>query len=470
MSNILRKDAIVIGGGPGGYVAAIRLGQLKKTVALIEKDQVGGVCLNWGCIPSKALIHAAKMYEDMLHHAQEVGITAKGVSIDLSKTQAWKKSVVKKLTGGIEQLAKAAGVEIVRGEARFETPHSVTVKKSDGTSQIVEFKDAIVATGSTPIAIPGFSFDGKLVVDSKEALDWTSAPKSLAIIGGGVIGLEIGMLYQKFGSQVSIVEMTDQLLPGMDPEIAQLIQRTCKKRGIEVFLQSKATGHAPQKKGGTSLEIETPQGKRSIDADAILLAVGRRPDPTVVGLEKIGFPNKGAIAVNRRMQSNLHPHLYVIGDLAGPPLLAHKASKEGVVAAECIAGLASENDYRAMPGAVFTDPEVATVGLTQAEAEKRGMDVHVGKFPFVASGRALSTNHADGFVKIVVEKGTELVVGAHMVGDHVSELIGEVTLAIEMGATVEDLALTIHPHPTLSEAVMEASEAALGKAIHTVNR
>lgn len=464
----IRKDAIVIGGGPGGYVAAIRLGQLKKSVALIEKDQVGGVCLNWGCIPSKALIHAAKTYE-AAQHSEDMGITAKDVTIDLAKTQAWKKGVVTKLTSGIAQLAKAAGVEIIKGEARFETQKSVTVKKADGTNLIVEFDHAVVATGSRPIEIPGFKFDGKAVVDSKEALDWTRAPKKIAVIGGGVIGLEIGMLYQKFGSEVVIVEMTDQLLPGMDPDVAQLIARTCKKRGIEVLTQAKALGYTATK-GGVTLEVETKEGKKSIGAEVILLAVGRRPDPSVVGLEKIGFPSTGAVAVNRRMQSAVAPHIYVIGDLAGPPLLAHKASKEGLVAAECIAGHAAENDHRAMPGAVFTDPEVATVGLTEAEAKRRGMDVYAGKFPFAASGRALSTNHADGFVKIVAERGTDLVVGAHMVGDHVSELIGEVTLAIEMGATVEDIALTIHPHPTLSEAVMEAAEAALGKAIHAVNR
>jgi dihydrolipoamide dehydrogenase len=463
-----RKDAVVIGGGPGGYVAAIRLGQLGKSVALVERANLGGVCLNWGCIPSKALVHAAKLYEEIAH-ADEIGIGVKGLSIDLAKTQEWKREIVKKLTGGIGQLAKVAGVDVLKGEALFETPNRISVKKSGADTETIEFDAAIVAVGSKPIEIPGFSIDGKNVFDSKEALDWTDAPKRLVVIGGGVIGLEIGMIFQKFGSELTVVELTDQLLPGIDKEIAQTMERICRQKKIATHLSSKALGYF-KKKGGLVVEIQTPKGKQEVPCDAILLAVGRRPDGTGLGLEKIGVNiAQGMIPVNQKLQTNL-PHIYAIGDVAGPPLLAHKASKEGLVAAEAIAGHAVEYDVRAMPAATFTDPEIATVGLTEAEAKSKGIDAFTGKFPFLASGRALSTRHTDGFVKVVGEKGTNLLLGVHIMGPSASDLIAEAALAIELGATVEDLALTVHPHPTLSEAVMEAAEGALGRAIHMVNR
>jgi dihydrolipoamide dehydrogenase len=463
-----KKDVVVIGGGPGGYVAAIRLGQLGKSVALVEKANLGGVCLNWGCIPSKALVHAAKLFEE-IQNASEIGIDVRGATIDLKKTQAWKQEIVKKLTGGIGQLAKMAGVEIVKGEAQFETPNRVVVKKPNSESETLEFDSAVVAVGSKPIEIPGFAIDGKNVVDSKDALDWTTAPKKLVVIGGGVIGLEIGMLFQKFGSELTVVELTNQLLPGIDKEIAQTMERICRQKKITALLSSKALGYF-KKKGGLIVEVQTPKGKQEIPCDAILLAVGRRPDGTGLGLEKIGVTiAQGMIPVNARLQTNL-PHIYAIGDVAGPPLLAHKASKEALVAAEVIAGHNVEYDVRAMPAATFTDPEIAVVGMTEEEAKSKGIETFSGKFPFLASGRALSTRHTDGFVKVIGEKGTNLLLGVHIIGPSASDLISESALAIELGATVEDLALTVHPHPTLSEAVMEAAEGALGRAIHMVNR
>lgn len=465
---VSRKDAVVIGGGPGGYVAAIRLGQLGKSVVLVEKENVGGVCLNWGCIPSKALIHAAKLYEEM-HNAAEIGITVKGVSIDLKKTQAWKHEIVKKLTTGIAQLSKASGAEIVKGEAQFEHPNRILVRKGGSEHEVIEFDHAVVAVGSKPIEIPGFSIDDKNVVDSKNALDWTTPPKRLVVIGGGVIGLEIGMLFAKFGTELTVVELTNQLLPGVDKEIAQTMERICRHGKIAVHLSAKAVGYW-KKKGSLTTEIQTPKGKQEIPCDVILLAVGRRPDGTGLGLEKIGVQvAQGMIPVNSKCQTNL-PHIYAVGDVTGPPLLAHKASKEGIIAAECIAGLNVEFDVRAMPAAMFTDPEIATVGMTEADAKVKGIETFTGKFPFVACGRAMATRHTEGFVKVVAEKGTNLLLGVHIIGPSASDLISEAALAIELGATVEDLALTVHPHPTLSEAMMEAAEGALGRAIHMVNR
>ncbi|MFH1017375.1 MAG: dihydrolipoyl dehydrogenase [Pseudomonadota bacterium] len=466
---LTRYDVVVLGAGPGGYVAAIRLGQLGKSVALVERAELGGVCLNWGCIPSKALIHAAKLYEQ-IRSAHELGITVKGLAIDLAKTQEWKRESVRKLTSGVAQLAKAVGVKIIRAEGKFETPNRIRLTGAESGQDVIEFEHAIVATGSRPIEIPGFAIDGKHVVDSKDALDWTEAPKRLLIIGGGVIGMEIGMLYRNLGSEIAVVEMMDQLLPGIDAEIAQALQRICRKKGIAVHISSKATGYR-KTKDGLAVGIEGPKGKQELVCDVILLSIGRAPNGLGFGLEAIGVQvePKGKIPVNNRLQTNL-PHIYAIGDAAGPPLLAHKASKEALVAAECIAGSSDVYDVAAMPVAVFTDPEIASVGLTEADAARLGRKVFTGKFPFAASGRAVSTGQAEGFVKVVAEEGSKLLLGVHIFGPDASNLIGEAALALEMGAAVEDLALTVHPHPTLSEALMEAAEASLGKAIHMMNR
>ena len=464
----MKKDVVIIGGGPGGYVAGIRLGQLGKSVAVIDKGNVGGVCLNWGCIPSKALIHAAKVYEE-IRHGETIGISVKGASIDLKKTQAWKNDVVKKLTSGVSQLLKASGGQIIKGEARFTGANKITVKKDAG-EETIEFQQAIVATGSRPISIPGFEMDGKKVVDSKDALDWTKAPKSMVVIGGGVIGMEMGMLYEKLGTKVTVVEMTDQLLPGTDKEVAQTLQRVCKKRSIDVYVSSKALSYE-EKKGTLNVKLETQKGSVDVPCEVILLSVGRAPNGGDLGLGKYGVKvtDRGMIPVNGKMQTNV-PHIYAIGDVSGPPLLAHKASKEGLVAAEVIAGGHEEYDVRAMPGAIFTDPEIATVGLNEEEAKAKGLKVYTGKFPFAASGRALSSEQTDGFAKLVIEEGTDLLVGASIIGAGASDLISEVTFGIEMGASVEDMAMTVHPHPTMSETLMEAAEAALGKPIHTVAR
>lgn len=466
--NERKYDAVVIGAGPGGYVAAIRLAQLGKKTAVVERERVGGVCLNWGCIPSKALIHAASVMDEIVR-ASEIGIAAKGVALDYAKTQAWKDGVVKRLTDGIGQLLKANGVEVLSGTASFRSPTQIEVTGSGG-KDLVAAGAFIVATGGKPFEVPGFPFDGKTVVTSKEALSWTEVPESLVVIGGGVIGLELGTVYAKLGSKVTVIEMMDQLLPGTDPDLVKVVARNLKKRGVDVYLKAKALG-TKREKGRTAVEIEWEGKKESIPADKVLVAVGVRPNTEGLGLEKAGvrLSPKGFIQVNDRLQSSV-PSIYAIGDVAGPPLLAHKASKEGVVAAEIIAGKEKRYDVRAIPGVIFTDPEIASVGLTEAQAKAAGHDLQVGTFPFTASGRGLSVGKNEGLVKVVGDRKTGRLLGLHVCGATASDMVAEGALAIEMGSSVEDLALTVHPHPTFSEGVMEAAEAALGHAIHVINK
>jgi dihydrolipoyl dehydrogenase len=462
-------DAVVIGAGPGGYVAAIRLAQLGKKTALVEKEALGGVCLNWGCIPSKALIAAANLVEE-IRGAGERGILAEPPRVDVAKLREFKNAVVKKLVGGVGTLEKGNGVEVVKGTATFVAPNAVEVSGGDGEKTRLEAPAFIVATGAKPVEIPGFAFDGKDVWSAKEAVDLPEIPKRLVCIGGGVIGMELGTVYAKLGSQVTFVEALPQILTGVDPEAVRLVQKGIRQRGGTVHVNAKAKGF--ERKGGSlAVHLEVDGKAQDVECDRILVGVGFRPNSGGAGLEQVGVKigPKGFVEVDEQFRTSV-PSIYAIGDLAAPPFLAHKAFKEGEIAAEAIAGMKSAKDWVALPAAIFTDPEIGAVGLSEDEARAQGYDPIVGKFPFAALGRALAIDHAEGFVKVVGDRASKLLLGATICGAEASDLVAEAALALEMGAYLEDVALTIHAHPTLSEALMEACKAALGEAIHALNR
>ncbi len=469
-----RFDAVVIGAGPGGYPAAIRLGQLKVKTCIIEREYMGGVCLNVGCIPSKAIIHAAKTF-DKLSHVDDIGISVPGKpTLDMKKLQTWKSGVVSKLTGGVRTLLKGNGVEIVEGAATLGKPgpdgHRITVKTKTGDQTIIA-KSVVLATGSRPLEIPGFKIDQKRVIDSTGALALDAVPARMIVIGGGYIGLELGMVYAKFGTKVTVVEATAGLLGTMDKECVAVVARKLKKLGVEVMLSTKAKSW--EDKGDRAvLTVELEGGKTAtLDTDVILLSIGRRPNSENLGLEAAGVTvERGFVKVDDQLRTNVGG-IYAIGDLVGGMMLAHKATKEGEVVAEVIAGHKAAFDVRTIPAVVFTDPEIASSGLTEDEAKAKGHTaLKVGKFPFAALGRAISVNDTDGFVKVIGDGKTGELLGVHIVGNGACDLISEAALAIEMGAMVDDLRLTIHPHPTLSEAIMEAAAVALGEAVHVINR
>lgn len=464
-------DAVVLGGGPGGYVCAIRLGQLGLKTACIEEDEVGGVCLNWGCVPSKALISAAHLYEKAAT-ASEIGIQVDGIRVDTGAMQDWKNKIVKKLTGGVRTLLKANGVEIIEGKGRLTSTSVVTVKTRAGETVEVEgTKGVVIASGSETIEIPGFKFDGERILGAREAVSLKVVPKRLCVIGGGVIGLELGMVYQKLGSELTVVELTNDLLPGTDRDCVKVVERRLKKLGATVFTKAKAEGFEQRQDGSIAVRVTTEGGSQMVECDAVLVAVGMRPRSRGIGLEELGIEidPRGFVKTDATGRTNV-PGVYAIGDVSGSPLLAHKASKEGEVCAEVIAGHRAAKDWVTIPGIIFTDPEIATVGLTEEAAKAQGYDVKVGKFPFAALGRAMTLRETDGFVSVVTDKPSGRVLGIHIVGPSASDLISEAVLTLEMAATAEDLSLSVHPHPTLGEALMEASAAALGHAIHIANR
>lgn len=464
-------DAIVLGGGPGGYVCAIRLAQLGVKTACIEEEEYGGVCLNWGCIPSKALIANAHYFEKS-KHVKDHGIVVQGVSIDSERMQDWKNGIVKKLTSGVRGLLKGNGVDVLEGRGTLTGPRSVEVLKKDGSKQQVTANKAIViATGSATIQVPGFEFDGESIIGAREAVSLRRIPKRLLVVGGGVIGLELGMVYQSFGAELTVVELTPSLLPGIDPDCVKVVERNLQKRGAKIVKNTRAERYERGADGQIVVSLSGPEGQSRIECDVVLVAVGMKPRSKGIGLEQVGvsIDARGFVTTNERCETNV-PGVFAIGDVSGQPMLAHKASKEGEVCAEVIAGHAAAKDWITIPGIVFTEPEIATAGLTEGEAKQQGLEFKVGRFPFSVLGRAMSIGETDGFVKVVTHVPSGRVLGIHIVGPSASDLISEAVLALETVATAEDIALSVHPHPTLGEALMEAAAASIGQAIHIANR
>jgi dihydrolipoamide dehydrogenase len=459
-------DAIVIGGGPGGYSCAIRLGQLGKKVLCVEQERLGGVCLNWGCMPTKALLHVGEVIH-AAHEVKEMGIEFSEPKINLAALNKWKSKMVDDLVNGIGTLFKANKVESLTGTAEVVEATSVRVKKSDGSAETLSATNVVIATGSEPVGLPGFERNGTTILNSDDSVSLASLPKSILILGAGVIGLEFATIYERLGAEVTVVELADHALGDTDLEISTLMLRILKKQGINVHLKTKASSVSV--KGGKVSAVLEGEISGTREYDKVLVAVGRRARTSGIGLEKIGVKlERGFVAVDEQRRTNV-PHLYAIGDCAGAPLLAHKAMKEGVVAAEAIAGQASAYDPMAVPNCVYTDPQIATAGLSEEQAKAAGYDISIGKFRLAALGRARTVGVSDGMVKLIGDKKTDFVLGVHIISPTAESMIAEAVLAIEMGATVEDIGLTMHPHPTFSEPIMEAAELIHGRAIHVVN-
>lgn len=454
----IKTEVVVIGSGPGGYTAAFRAADLGKKVILIEKEEIlGGVCLNIGCIPSKALLHAAKVIEEARDFGDH-GIQFGSLKIDLDKLRGWKDSVVKRLTSGLGSLAKARKVQVIRGEANFLSSTQIQVKTKEGV-QTISFENAIIAVGSRPIQLPFLPQDPR-ILDSTGALEIKEIPKRLLVIGGGIIGMEMATVYQALGSKITVVELTEGLLPGVDKDIVVPLYKRVQKRYENILLETKVT-KVEAKPDGLWVTFEGKQAPKSPERfDTILSAVGRAPNGKQITVEKAGVQvdERGFILVDKQQKTNVS-NIFAIGDVAGNPMLAHKAMPEGRVAAEVIAGKKHFFEPRCIPSVAYTDPEVAWVGITETEAKAKNINYGKGAFPWAASGRSLSLGREEGITKLIFDKESNRIIGAGIVGPNAGELISEVGLAIEMGCDAEDIALTIHPHPTLSETICLATEA-----------
>ncbi len=454
-----KKELIIIGAGPGGYAAAFRAADLGMKVMLIDPEaNPGGVCLYRGCIPSKALLNLVKIKQEA-SKAAEFGMKFQEPEINIKKIAEWKDEVVKKLTQGLGELSKARNVEYIRGKAKFKSSEEVEITTEEGDTYTLQFEKAIIATGSKPISLPDMEFDGKQIISSSEALELKDIPKSLLIVGGGYIGLELGSVYAAFGSKVSVAEMTPGFLPGADRDLVEVFEKGNPDLFEEVWFETEVT-KASKNNGKVKVTLKTKNEEKEKDFDKIIIAIGREPDTGSLGLEnaEVETDEKGFIKVDEKRQTSTS-NIYAIGDLTGEPMLAHNATHEGRVAAEVLAGeKGAAYDARSVPGIVFTNPEIAWCGLTETEAEEKGTDIRILKFPWSASGRAVSLGSENGLTKLIVNPETGLLLGGGVAGKSAGILIPEISLAIEMGASAEDIALSIHPHPTLSETIMEAAE------------
>ena len=457
----MHAEVLVLGAGPGGYTAAFRAADLGKQVVLVEKHaNLGGVCLNVGCIPSKALLHVAKVIgeaEEVAHH----GVTFSKPKIDIDQIRTWKESVIGKLTGGLKQLAKQRKVQVVEGAAKFASANSLVVKTAEGNKTIT-FDTAIIAAGSSVARIPGFPYDDPRIIDSTGALALQDVPKRMLIIGGGIIGLEMATVYDALGSKISVVELADGLIPGVDRDLVRPLQKRIEKRYEAIYLKTKVN-KIEALKNGLKVHFEGAQAPEPQLYDRVLMAVGRRPNGRDIGAEAAGVlvNERGFIPVNQQMRTNVL-HIYAIGDIVGDPMLAHKASHEGKVAAEVIAGHHAAFEPLTIPSVAYTDPEIAWMGLTETQANAQGIAYEKASFPWAASGRALSIGREEGVTKLLLDPQSRRILGAGIVGVNAGELIAEAVLALEMGADMEDIGLTIHPHPTLSETLGFAAEIAEG--------
>ncbi len=455
-------EVLVLGSGPGGYTAAFRAADLGKKVTLIERyETIGGVCLNVGCIPSKALLHVAEVITEAKEF-KKLGVEFSEPKIDIKKLKAHKEKTITRLTGGLKQLAKQRGVAIVHGYGKFTSAHTIEVEAADKTKQTLQFEQCIIAAGSSVTKLPFIPWDDPRVMDSTDALALQEVPENLLVMGGGIIGLEMATVYHALGSKVTVVELADGLMPGADRDLVKLFERDIKRRYEKIYTGTKVTEIKPEKKG---LLCKFEGGKAPAEAsfDRVLVAIGRSPNGALIDADKAGVAvdERGFISVDRQQRTNVE-HIFAIGDVVGQPMLAHKATHEGKVAAQVIAGQKSFFDARTIPSVAYTDPEIAWCGLTEEQAKEQGIEYEKGAFPWAASGRALSMGASNGLTKVLFDKETKRVIGAGIVGKNAGELIAEAVLALEMGADAEDLGLTIHPHPTLSETINFAAEMAEG--------
>lgn len=461
---------VVIGGGPGGYVCAIKAAQLGMKVTCVEKrGTLGGTCLNVGCIPSKALLHSSHLYHMATKELDHFGVIASNVSFDISKMMKQKEKAVSSLTKGVEGLFKKNKVEYAKGEGRITGKNEVTVTTSEGQSK-VDTKHIVIATGSEPTPLPFLPFDEKVFVSSTGALALQQVPKKMIVIGGGVIGLEMGSVWSRLGTEVTVVEFLDRICPGLDLDLSKNFLNILKKQGLKFHLSTKVTSGKVTPDGRGSITIESAQGgspPEQLDADVVLVAIGRRPYTANVGARELGvsFDEKGRVKIDKHFRTNI-PNILAIGDVVAGPMLAHKAEDEGIAVAEILAGQAGHIDYNTIPGVIYTHPEVANVGKTEEELQAAGVQYRVGRFPYLANSRAKTIDDYEGFVKILADAKSDRVLGVHIIGPNAGEQIAEATLAMEYGASSEDIGRTCHAHPTMSEAFKEAAMATYSKAIH----